>query len=206
MCVCVLNLWAWHFFLLRDLFFTCFASFYYLVIHSILFHYIHELIWILCTPLIIFIFLGWSFLASCILCQSWQKGGEIVENMWFLFKILHVRGRNTCLCKGEMCFILLGGVLSSIFLYTGLVTMFVYIVLIFDIYIWWCMSSSPTLTCVVSFLSLYTCFLLPMYAIYYFCFTQRCLDEFCLMCFKNTGCQSLLAINSLLTKFFKSLY
>ena len=206
MCVCVLNLWAWHFFLLRDLFFTCFASFYYLVIHSILFHYIHELIWILCTPLIIFIFLGWSFLASCILCQSWQKGGEIVENMWFLFKILHVRGRNTCLCKGEMCFILLGGVLSSIFLYTGLVTMFVYIVLIFDIYIWWCMSSSPTLTCVVSFLSLYTCFLLPMYAIYYFCFTQRCRDEFCLMCFKNTDCQSLLAINSLLTKFFKSLY
>ena len=59
-----------------------------------------------------------------------------MENMWFLFKILHVRGRNTCLCKGEMCFILLGGVLSSIFLYTGLVTMFVYIVLIFDIYIY----------------------------------------------------------------------
>ena len=44
-----------------------------------------------------------------------------------------------------------------------------------------------------------------MYAIYYFCFTQRCLDEFCLKCFRNTGCQSLLAINSLLAKFFKSL-
>ena len=27
------------------------------------------------------------------------------------------------------------------------------------IYIWWCMSSSPTFTCVVSFLSLCTCFL-----------------------------------------------
>ena len=58
-----------------------------------------------------------------------------MEKMWFLFKILHVRGRNTCLCKGEMCFILLGGVLTSLFLYTGLVTMFTYIVLIFDIYI-----------------------------------------------------------------------
>ena len=70
-------------------------------------------------------------------------------------------------------------------------------------YVWWCMSSSPILTCVVFFLSLYTCFYL--YTIYYFCFTQRCLDEFCLKYFRNTCCQSLLAINSLLTKFFKSL-
>ena len=44
-----------------------------------------------------------------------------------------------------------------------------------------------------------------LYAIYYFYFTQRCLDEFCLKCFRNTGTQSLLAINSLLAKFFKSL-
>ena len=35
-----------------------------------------------------------------------------------------------------MCFILLGGVLASFFLYTSLVTMFTYIVLIFDIYIY----------------------------------------------------------------------
>ena len=66
------------------------------------------------------------------------------------------------------------------------------------------MSSSPISTCVVSFLSLYTCFLF-LYAIYYFCFTQRCLDEFCLKCFRNTGYQNLLAINSFLAKFFKSL-
>ena len=44
-----------------------------------------------------------------------------------------------------------------------------------------------------------------LYAIYYFCFTLRCCDEFCLKCFRNTGCQNLLAINSLLVKFFKSL-
>ena len=44
-----------------------------------------------------------------------------------------------------------------------------------------------------------------LYAIYYFYLTQRCLDEFCLKCFRNTSCQSLLAINSLLAKFFKSL-
>ena len=79
---------------------------------------------------------------------------------------------------------------------------YTYIVLI--LFIFGCMFLSPTLTCVGSFLSLYTCFLY-LYAIYYFCFTQRCLDEFCLKYFRNTGCQSLLAINSLLAKFFKSL-
>ena len=30
-----------------------------------------------------------------------------------------------------------------------------------------------------------------LYAIFYFCFTVRCCDEFCLKCFRNTGCQSL---------------
>ena len=45
-----------------------------------------------------------------------------------------------------------------------------------------------------------------MYAILYFCFTLRCLDEFCSKCFKFTGCKSLLVINSFLAKFFKSLY
>ena len=101
-----------------------------------------------------------------------------------------------------MYFILLGGVLTSLFLYIGLVTMFTYIELIFFIY--WCMSSSPTSTCVVSFLSLYTCFLLLICNLL-FLFHTKCLDEFCLKCFRNTGCQSLLAINSLLAKFFKSL-
>ena len=42
---------------------------------------------------------------------------------------------------------------------------------------------------IVFFLSLYTHFL--MYAIFYFCFILRCLDEFCLKCFRKTGCQNL---------------
>ena len=67
----------------------------------------------------------------------------------------------------------------------------------------------------LSFIYLYTCcfvfFLYAqvsylMYAILYFYFTLKCLDEFCLKCFRNIDCQSLLAINSLLAKFFKSLY
>ena len=44
-----------------------------------------------------------------------------------------------------------------------------------------------------------------LYAIFYFCFILRCHDEFCLKCFRNTGCQSPLAMNSLLAKIFKSL-
>ena len=53
--------------------------------------------------------------------------------------------------------------------------------------------------------SLYTHVSYLLYAIYYFCFTLRCRDEFCLKCFRNTGCQSLLVMNFLLAKFFKSL-
>jgi len=44
-----------------------------------------------------------------------------------------------------------------------------------------------------------------LYAIFYFCFTLRFRDEFCLKCFRNTGCQSLIVMNSLFAKFFKSL-
>ena len=39
----------------------------------------------------------------------------------------------------------------------------------------------------------------------YFCFTLRCLDEFCLKCFKKTGVKIYHTMNSLLAKFFKSL-
>ena len=55
------------------------------------------------------------------------------------------------------------------------------------------------------FFSIFIHMFLYLYAIYYFCFTQRYLDEFCLKCFRNIGCQSILATNSLLAKFFKSL-
>ena len=62
-------------------------------------------------------------------------------------------GRNTCLCKGEMCFIMLGGVLTSFFLYIRSCDHFyTYIVLI--LFICGCMFLSLTLTCIVSFLSL----------------------------------------------------
>ena len=40
-------------------------------------------------------------------------------------------------------------------------------------------------------LSLYTHVSYILYAIFYFCFTLRCRDEFCLKCFRNIGCQNL---------------
>ena len=126
----------------------------------------------------------------------------MVENMWFLFKILHVKGRNTCFCKGEMCFILLKGVLTSFFLYTDLVTMFTYIVLIFYIYIYMMMYVFFTYLYMCCFFSLFIHMFL-LYAIFYFFFTLRCHDEFCLKCFKNIGCQSLPCHELSSCKFFQ---
>ena len=87
-------------------------------------------------------------------------------------------------------------------LYMGLVT-------IFDIhctYILYIVMYVFHLPLHVLFLfSLYAYGSYYLYVIYYFYFTQRCLHEFCLKFFRNTSCQSLLAINSLLAKFFKSL-
>ena len=74
-----------------------------------------------------------------------------------------------------------------------------YIVLIFFIYVDECFFHLPLH--VLFLFSLYAHASYYLYAIYYFYFTQRCLDEFCLKYFKNTGCQSLLAINSFFAKF-----
>ena len=78
-----------------------------------------------------------------------------------------------------------------------------YIVIIFFIYVDVCFFHLPWH--VLFLFSLYAHASYYVYAIDYLCFTQRYLDEFCLKCFRNIGCQSLLAINSLLAKFFKNL-
>ena len=81
-------------------------------------------------------------------------------------------------------------------MYTGLVTICHTLYLSWDIYIYIYM---------LFLLSLYAHDSFYLYAIFYFFFTLRCRDEFCLKCFRNTGCQSLFVMNSLLAKFFKSL-
>ena len=137
-----------------------------------------------------------------IMTKRRRNCGEYVVSF---FKILHVWGRNTFLCKGEMCFILLGGVLTSLFLYIGLVTIYRHSLYLLSLLWCWCMFFFHLPFHVLFLFSLYTHAFYYLYAIYYFCFTQRCLDEFCLKCFRNTSCQSLLAINFLLAKFSKSL-
>ena len=69
---------------------------------------------------------------------------------------------------------------------------------------YWCIFFHLSLHVLFLFF-LYTHVSYIVYAIFYFCFTQKCFDEFCLKCFRNIDYQSLLAINSLLAKFFKSL-
>ena len=96
------------------------------------------------------------------------------------------------LVRGSVYLLVVLGASFS-FLYTSLVTIFTYIVLIFDIYIyiyiwWWCMSSSPMFTYVVSSLSFYACFF--MYTI--FIFVWHMIPWWVLFkCFKKTGCESL---------------
>ena len=85
-----------------------------------------------------------------------------------------------------------------------------YLSLVIYIYVCVCVCVDvcylPIFTCVVFFFfSLYAHDSYYLYAIFYFCFTLKCLDEFCLKSFRNTSCQSLFAMNSLLANFFKSL-
>ena len=62
-----------------------------------------------------------------------------------------------------------------------------------------CYHISPISPCVLSFLSLYACFSFNVCNLIFLFHTKMPLK-----CFRNTSYQSLLAINSLLEKFFKS--
>ena len=65
------------------------------------------------------------------------------------------------------------------------------IVFIFDIYIFDDVVILFTYLSMCCFFSLFIHMFLIMYAIFYFCFTLRCLGEFCLNYLKKTGCQNL---------------
>ena len=87
---------------LHALFFTCFAYFYYLVIHSILFHYIHAFIWIHCAPLIIFdcLYVSQVKLYSIlyplsIMTKKWRKC-DFFLRFYMLGGEIHVFVRGSC--------------------------------------------------------------------------------------------------------------
>ena len=83
----------------------------------------------------------------------------------------------------------------------GLVTIYRLTLYLFYLLYCWCVFFFHLPFHVLFLFSLYTDASYLFVCNLLFCFTQRCLDEFCLKCFRNTGCQSLLAINSLLAKF-----
>ena len=91
--------------------------------------------------------------------------------MWFLFKILHVKGRNIYPCKGVVVFHLVKGSAyllllvhrscDHIYIHCNHIHLPLHILFLFYLY---------------THVSYY------LYVIFYFCFTLRCLDEFCLKC------------------------
>ena len=136
------------------------------------------------------------------LCHSWQKGGVILVMRVVMFLgeelvyDIFVRG-SVYLFKG--C--------SEDFLYLFFSLSFRYIVLVLLI-LWPFSDSKPYIYLIYIFdevvitffhLSLHVLFFFSLYAhasyllyaIFCFCFTLKCYDEFCLKCFKNTGCQGL---------------
>ena len=60
------------------------------------------------------------------------------------------------------------------------------------IYIWWCCCHFTYLSmCCLFSLFIHMFLFFFWYAILYFYFILKCLDEFCLKCFRNTSCQNL---------------
>ena len=133
--MCVLEILVLKIFRLRDYFESLLCRLDHWL--SCMLDYIHAFIWISCAPLIILdhFYVFRVKLSSFLYPLSIMKkrGINCGEYVVSFFKILHVRGRNTFLCKGEMCFILLAGVLTSLFLYTGLVTIYRHTLYLFSL-------------------------------------------------------------------------
>ena len=75
----------------------------------------------------------------------------------------------------------------SYFVIANLVLMLIYIYIYIEVVITFFHLSLH----VLFLFSLYAHASYLLYVIFYLCFTLRCLDEFCLKCFRNTSCQSL---------------
>ena len=79
-----------------------FSSLCYLVIHSILFHYIHAFIWILCTPLIIFnhLYVSWvkfyNFLYLLLIMTKRGRKCDFFLRFYILRGEIHASVRGRC--------------------------------------------------------------------------------------------------------------
>ena len=130
--------------------------------------------------------------------NSHVLGGELVYEIFVRGSVYILRNVVRLLCIFFSFFYIY-------LMYTSPVTIWHTLYLSMDIYIYMLMYVIHLSFHVLFLFSLYAHASYYLYAIFYLCLTLRCPDEFCLKCFRNTGCQSLLAMNSLLAKLFKSL-
>ena len=108
------------------------------------------------------------------------KGGR---KCGFFLRFYILGGGNTCFCKGDLCFNLLERVITSFvvigasfsLLYTGLVTIFTYIVFIFDIYMMMYVFFTYLYMC--CFFSIFICMFVYVCNLY-LCFTHDALMSF----------------------------
>ena len=104
-------------------------------------------------------------------------------------------------CSEDYLYLFLFSILDTFILVHGFCDHYWHTLYLFSLYVDVCFFHLSLHVLFLFFL--YTHDSYYLYAIYYFCFTKWWLDEFCLKCFRNTGCQSLLVIKSLLAKFSK---
>ena len=116
-------------------------------------------------------------------------GGEFIQDI-FLRVSVFIYER----CREDFCisFLSLLDTLSFVHRFCDhLVTANIVFILDIYIYIYDVIITFHLSLHVLFLFSLYTQVSYFMYAILYFYFTLRCLDEFCLKYFRNTGCQNL---------------
>ena len=90
-------------------------------------------------------------------------------------------------CSEDYIYLFLFSILDTFILVHRSYDHYLHTLYLFSLYVDVCFFHLPLHLLVLFFLYAHDSYY--MYAIYYFCFTQRCLDEFCSKCFRNIGCQ-----------------
>ena len=128
------------------------------------------------------------------LCHSLQKGRVILDMRVVILRrrvsIGHfVRGSVDIFegCSENYIYLFLFSIFDTFILVHGSIDHFWHTLYLSSLYVNVCFFHLPLHLFFLFFLYAHASYY--MYAIYYFCFTQRCLDEFCLKCFRNIGCQ-----------------
>ena len=147
------------------------------------------------------------------LCHSWQKWEVVLDIRVVILKerVRHIFVRGSVVfiegCSEDTMYLFFSFLFRYIVLVHKVLWPFIDIhcTYLFHLWLMYVFSFTYPFICCFFFCFIHM-FLITCTQSIYFCFTERCLDEFCLKCFRNIGCQSLFVINSLLAKFFKILW